>query len=115
MPGGENDADAINTKTTKPQTAPRRICRMRTASKATRSRLRPTRDNGCHRPHMKVPPESNSEPRTAPRMFENNSASQRPRILADLTTFLQEPLRKPGASVRLNPSDVRKNARSGRS
>src|SRR2546422_10394444 len=64
---------------------------------------------------MKVPPESNSEPRTAPRMFENNSASQLPRILADLTTFVQEPLRKPGASVRLNPSDVRKNARSGRS
>ena len=59
-----------STKTTNPQITPRRICRIRTASKATRSRLRPTRDKGCHRPHMKVPPESNSEPRAVPRTFQ---------------------------------------------
>src|SRR5256712_1569704 len=106
---------AASTKTTRPQITPRRICRIRTASKATRSRLRPTRDKGCHRPHMKVHPELDSEPRTDARVSEYNSALQRPRILADLTTFVQEPLRKPGASVRPNPSDVRKNARSGRS
>src|SRR2546426_11749390 len=103
-----------STKTTKPQITPRRICRIRTASKATRSRLRPTRDKGCHRPHMKISSHSSPEPR---RVLRTSYDKQRPRSakkLADLTTIVQEHSRKPGPSTLLNPSDVDKNARRRR-